>query len=203
MRGTRKPFERRYAGEQRQAIFRARFELAMTYQEIERRAASGELVEGQPFPISWQVIGNLCRQEERRRRGRFDSKLADMPHRDAIEELRRAALGVAEDLMVDLRAISEKRPRDVDPKRLQELIKQGPADHSVALWAGLTALFSNLAALELLELFGEESRRAQAVASLGTALIVAAAVYSKERLSDAKAAQRKRARRPRNRNDPH
>jgi hypothetical protein len=80
-------------------------------------------VEGQPFPISWQVIGNLCRQEERRRRGRFDSKLADMPHRDAIEELRRAALGVAEDLMVDLRAISEKRPRDVDPKRLQELIK--------------------------------------------------------------------------------
>jgi hypothetical protein len=123
MRGTRKPFERRYAGEQRQAIFRARFELAMTYQEIERRAASGELIEGQPFPISWQVIGNLCRQEERRRRGRFDSKLADMPHRDAIEELRRAALGVAEDLMVDLRAISEKRPRDVDPKRLQELIK--------------------------------------------------------------------------------
>jgi hypothetical protein len=78
-----------------------------------------------------------------------------------------------------------------------------PADHSVALWAGLTALFSNLAALELLELIGEESRAAQAVASLGTALIVAAAVYSKERLSDAKAAQRKRARRPRNRNDPH
>jgi hypothetical protein len=176
MRGTRKPFERRYAGEQRQAIFRARFELAMTYQEIERRAASGELVEGQPFPISWQVIGNLCRQEERRRRGRFDSKLADMPHRDAIEELRRAALGVAEDLMVDLRAISEKRPRDVDPKRLQELIKA-------------TSLAASL--------------RAQAVASLGTALIVAAAVYSKERLSDAKAAQRKRARRPRNRNDPH
>jgi hypothetical protein len=73
---------------------------------------------------------------------------------------------------------------------------KAPADHSVALWAGLTALFSNLAALELLELIGEESRAAQAVASLGTALIVAAAVYSK-------AAQRKRARRPRNRNDPH
>jgi hypothetical protein len=49
----------------------------------------------------------------------------------------------------------------------------------------------------------EAGSPAQAVASLGTALIVAAAVYSKERLSDAKAAQRKRARRPRNRNDPH
>jgi hypothetical protein len=77
------------------------------------------------------------------------------------------------------------------------------ADHTVALWAGLTALFSNLAALEILELVGEESRGAQAVASLGTALIVAAAVYSKQRLADAQAAQRRQARRARKRNDPH
>jgi uncharacterized protein (DUF2062 family) len=77
------------------------------------------------------------------------------------------------------------------------------ADHAVALWAGLTALFSNLAALEILELLGEESRAAQAVASVGTALIVAAAVYSKQRLSDAQAAQRRRQRRARKRNGPH
>jgi uncharacterized protein (DUF2062 family) len=80
---------------------------------------------------------------------------------------------------------------------------QGAQDHAVALWAGLTALFSNLAALELLELLGEESRAAQAVASVGTALIVAAAVYSKQRLSDAQAAQRRRQRRARKRNGPH
>jgi uncharacterized protein (DUF2062 family) len=79
---------------------------------------------------------------------------------------------------------------------------QGAQDHAVALWAGLTALFSNLAALEILELLGEESRAAQAVASVGTALIVAAAVYSKQRLSDAQAAQR-RQRRARKRNGPH
>jgi uncharacterized protein (DUF2062 family) len=80
---------------------------------------------------------------------------------------------------------------------------QGAQDHAVALWAGLTALFSNLAALEILELLGEESRAAQAVASVGTALIVAAAVYSKQRLSDAQAAQRRRQRRARKRNGPH
>ena len=57
--------------------------------------------------------------------------------------------------------------------------------------------------LEILELLGEESRAAQAVASVGTALIVAAAVYSKQRLSDAQAAQRRRQRRARKRNGPH
>jgi hypothetical protein len=123
MRGTAKPFERRYAGNQRKAVFKARFELDLAYVEIERRARNGTLIPGEPFDIGWQVIGNLCRKEAERRRGRFDSKLADIPHRDAIEELRRAALGVAEDLMVDMRATSQKKPGDVDPKRLQELIK--------------------------------------------------------------------------------
>jgi hypothetical protein len=111
MRGTAKPFERRYAGNQRKAVFKARFELDLAYVEIERRARNGTLIPGEPFDIGWQVIGNLCRKEAERRRGRFDSKLADMPHRDAIEELRRAALGVAEDLMVDMRATSQKKPR--------------------------------------------------------------------------------------------
>jgi hypothetical protein len=123
MRGTAKPFERKYAGNQRKAIFRARFEYDLAYTEIEKRAKNGTLIPGEPFDIGWQTIGNLCRKEGERRRGRFDSKLADIPHRDAIEELRRAALGVAEDLMVDMRATSQKKPGDVDPKRLQELIK--------------------------------------------------------------------------------
>jgi hypothetical protein len=56
-----------------------------------------------------------------------------MPHRDAIEELRRGCIGVAEDLMTDLRAVSSRKPRDLDPKRLQEAIK------AVALAAAIPA----------------------------------------------------------------
>jgi hypothetical protein len=117
MRGTAKPFVKKYAGAQRQAIFKARFEHHLSYTEIARRAVSGELTPGEPWQINWQYIGKLCREEEHRRAGRFTSNLANMPHRDAIEELRRGCIGVAEDLMTDLRAISSRKPRDLDPKR--------------------------------------------------------------------------------------
>jgi uncharacterized membrane protein len=63
-------------------------------------------------------------------------------------------------------------------------------DHSVALWAGLTALFANLAAIELVGIIGQSGNRwAEAAASLLTAIIVAAGVYSKQRLDDAKKAR--------------
>jgi hypothetical protein len=118
-----RPFQAKYAGQRRQEIFRARFELGLPYEEIARRAREGELIFSDPFEISWQYVGNLCRGEEKRRAGRFDSRLADMPHRDAVEELRRGAIGVAEDILVDLRATSQKHPERADPKRLQEAIK--------------------------------------------------------------------------------
>jgi hypothetical protein len=133
MRGTAKPFVKKYAGAQRQAIFKARFEHHLSYTEIARRAVTGELTPGEPWQINWQYIGKLCREEEHRRAGRFTSNLANMPHRDAIEELRRGCIGVAEDLMTDLRAISSRKPRDLDPKRLQEAIK------AVALAAAIPA----------------------------------------------------------------
>jgi len=128
-----RPFQAKYAGQRRQEIFRARFELGLPYEEIARRAREGELIFSDPFEISWQYVGNLCRAEEKRRAGRFDSKLADKPHRDAVEELRRGCIGVAEDILIDLRATSQKHPERADPKRLQEAIK------AVALAASIPA----------------------------------------------------------------
>jgi hypothetical protein len=109
-----------YTHARKRAIFKARFEWDWGYQEIETSAVKGELIPGDPFPAKWQRIGKLCREEEARRRGKYDSQLAEKPHRDAIEVLRRAVIGVADHLLTDL---MNTKACEVDPKRLQEAIK--------------------------------------------------------------------------------
>lgn len=116
-------FEKKYAGERRQAMFRAHFEHDITYAEIARRAKSGELVKDDPFDIPPQYVGELCRAEKDRRAGRYDSPLAEKPHRDSIEQLRRGCIGAADDLLTDYRAMTRKKPGQADPKRLAEIIK--------------------------------------------------------------------------------
>lgn len=61
--------------------------------------------------------------------------------------------------------------------------------HGPALWAGLTALFTNLAAVQLLAIIGSDDDRARAIAALISAFIVAGAVYSKTRLDEVKEAK--------------
>jgi membrane protein implicated in regulation of membrane protease activity len=63
----------------------------------------------------------------------------------------------------------------------------------LALWAGLTALFTNLAALNVLALLGEEESKVwvQLAAALITAVASAAAVYARQRMEDEK--QRRKA----------
>lgn len=58
--------------------------------------------------------------------------------------------------------------------------------HEVALWAGLSAFFGNLVGLKLLELVSGNDW-AQLAGALVVSLIVAGAVYSKERLEAARA----------------
>lgn len=59
--------------------------------------------------------------------------------------------------------------------------------HSIATWAGITTLFTNLAAINVIALLGDErDPRLQALAALITAVVVAAGVYSKQRWDDAK-----------------
>jgi membrane protein DedA with SNARE-associated domain len=65
-----------------------------------------------------------------------------------------------------------------------------PRGHSIATWAGLTTLATNLAAINVIALLGDESSRAmQVLAATITAVMVAATVYTKQRWEDAKAEQ--------------
>jgi len=57
--------------------------------------------------------------------------------------------------------------------------------HELALWAGLTALFTNLAAIAAVDVLGSDNK-AKALGVLITSIIVGATVYSKQRMDDAK-----------------
>jgi membrane protein implicated in regulation of membrane protease activity len=62
-----------------------------------------------------------------------------------------------------------------------------PGNH-LALWAGLTALFTNLAALNILALLGDDESKVwvQLAAALITAVASSAAVYARQRMEDEK-----------------
>lgn len=65
---------------------------------------------------------------------------------------------------------------------------------SIAMWAGLTTLFGNLAAINVVALLGQEdSPVATTIAALFTAMASAAAVYTRERWHQDKRAEPSRA----------
>jgi hypothetical protein len=74
------------------------------------------------------------------------------------------------------------------PPEAEEPPPNGQWTTALALWAGLTALFANLAAINLIAFLGDESDTGmQAIAAVISAVIVAASIYSKQRYDDEKA----------------
>lgn len=57
--------------------------------------------------------------------------------------------------------------------------------HEVALWAGLTALFTNLSAITLIDIV-DSSDALRAIGVVVASIIVGMTVYSKQRWDDAK-----------------
>jgi len=64
-------------------------------------------------------------------------------------------------------------------------------DHRLALWTALAVLFTNLAAINVLAVLGEDSTAAyQLLVAVITSLASAAAVYAKQRADDEKTRRR-------------
>jgi hypothetical protein len=116
-------FERKYAGERLRAILAARFDKGLSFPEISKRAKAGELVPDDPFEISTGYLGKLCAREAKARELRFTSPLAEKPHRDAIEELRRGLVAAADDMLTDYRNVAKKTPAKADPGRGREIAR--------------------------------------------------------------------------------
>lgn len=88
------PFERKYTATMMKAIYDAKFARALSYPRIAELAGTGELVAGQPFEISAYYVGEKCRAEQKRRRGKDPSALAKLAPKDSGEFMRVSLLNL-------------------------------------------------------------------------------------------------------------
>jgi hypothetical protein len=119
-------FDEKFCDEQRDAAAHARVELGMTYRRIVELAADGQLEHRgrkvDPFKISPEYVKDLANKLVRQRAGKTPSKLADRPHHDAVEILRRRTVACADALLEEYEKTLRKRPQEAEPKRLREIV---------------------------------------------------------------------------------
>jgi hypothetical protein len=112
-----RPFEQRYNAATKRAIYDARFARGLSYKRIATLAQDGELIPGETLPIGHEYVGQLCRKEAERRAGKTESALADKPHRDAVEILRRRMIAAADAMSAEYERVATKHPEKADPER--------------------------------------------------------------------------------------
>lgn len=118
------PWDRKYTDEQREAVAVARVDGGRTAQRVAEMAAAGELMHrGEqlaPFTIPANTVYDFARKLERARRGENVSKVAELPHRDALEVLRRRLVNVGDSIVAALEKQAAKDPANVDLERLRQ-----------------------------------------------------------------------------------
>lgn len=115
------PFDRKYTPDQCEAA-------ALEYiaygnaKNVARKAAAGELqLHGEPvgpFTIPPSTIASYGRKVRLRQAGKAAPAIANMTHRDAVENLRIRFLTVAHE---ELQAEERKKPGTRDPERIRQL----------------------------------------------------------------------------------
>jgi len=118
------PWDAKFTAEQKEAAALARVDGHRTARRVAEMAAAGELTHrGEPvgaFDISSNYVNQLGERLKRTRRGETVSKLAEMPHRDAIEVLRRRLVSVGDAVLTALEKQAEKEPAKLDLERLRQ-----------------------------------------------------------------------------------
>jgi hypothetical protein len=114
------PFDAKYTDDQREAAAAAYLD-GLTAKEVAAAAADGRLkLNGaalEPFTIPWSTVGAYGSKLRARRAGKADTKVSELPHRDAIETLRRRLLNMAHEGI----ALEErKKPANRDTARIRE-----------------------------------------------------------------------------------
>ena len=106
----------KYTDTQRDAVRRAGLDLAMRPKEIQDAAKAGRLTwDGAPVPafeIPASTAYSIVREERRKRDGRTRSQLLQRPHVDAVEELRRRMVAVADHETARMVDVQRKKPND-------------------------------------------------------------------------------------------
>lgn len=118
------PFDEKLTDDQREAAALRYIDTEDTGREVARKAAAGELtLRGEPVPafeIAPSYAAQLGIKMRNKRTGKAATKVADMPHRDAIEVLRRRLVSVGDSVVAALEKQAEKEPTKVDLERLRQ-----------------------------------------------------------------------------------
>jgi hypothetical protein len=122
------PFTAKYTDEQREAVAQAYEDRGIRpARRIRELAQAGELTwKGEPLeafdmpePSILCYAGNL----RRKRAGKVKSTLADLPHRDAVESLRRRLLAAADQHLIDYEKAQKKPGAKPDPELLRQIAR--------------------------------------------------------------------------------
>lgn len=119
------PFDEKLTDEQREAAALRYIDTEDTGREVARKAAAGELtLRGEPvgvFEIAPSYAAQLGIKMRKKRTGQAATKVAEMPHRDAIEVLRRRLVSVGDAMLADLERQTAKDPAKLDPERVRQV----------------------------------------------------------------------------------
>lgn len=118
----------RYTDEQRAAIEHAHLENHRKVADIVRMAAAGELKHNgetlDAFEIPYQSASHIAKRAKRAREGNARSSLAALPPRDAIDELRRRLLSMADHETKRVQAqLNARKPTPMDAELLRKLAR--------------------------------------------------------------------------------
>jgi hypothetical protein len=121
------PFDEKLTDDQREAAGLRYIDTEDTGKEVARKAQAGELtLRGEPvgaFEIAPSYAAQLGARIKKQRLGHTASKAADLPHRDAIEVLRRRLIAVAESVVADLEKKAARDPANLDLERHRQAVR--------------------------------------------------------------------------------
>lgn len=120
------PWDRKYSDDQREAVVSAYLDRQIRpASRVCELAAAGELtLRGNrldAFTIGVNMVRDYARHHRRRRQGKVQSQLADVPHRDAIEAMRRRLVNLVDAELEQLEAREKRKPGTVQPDQIRQI----------------------------------------------------------------------------------
>ena len=121
------PWDAKFTDEQKEAVAIARVDGGRTARRVAEMAAAGELtLRGEPvgaFNISDRYVNEIGKRLERDRTGKTASKVAELPHRDAVENLRLRLIAGADAMLTAWEKQAAKSPEKADTERHRQIVR--------------------------------------------------------------------------------
>jgi hypothetical protein len=121
-------FPRKYSDAQIDAAITASLDRGVTGPRILQLASEGTLrgadgVPVPPFDMPLPTLRSYVHKERRKRKGVTRRHVSDVPHGDAIEQLRRRLVSAADAMLEHFERAQKTNPKHADPERLRQIVR--------------------------------------------------------------------------------